>query len=127
MKNILLVGFGGFVGSVLRYAIGAQIVHFVPDAKFPWATLLVNVVGCFAVGVVAFSLERLDFYNSELRLLLITGLLGGFTTFSAFGLETLSLLRQDLWFLAALNIFLSIGLGLLAVYLGLRFVATSQL
>jgi len=123
MKNFLLVGLGGAVGAMLRYAVGGLVVHISPDSKFPWATLLVNILGCFAVGAIASSLERINFYNSELRLALITGLLGGFTTFSAFGLETLYLLRQGQLLLAGCNIAISVAVGLLAAYLGLRLFA----
>lgn len=121
MKNVLLVGLGGFVGSVLRFGVGAYFLHFYPSAKFPWATLAVNLAGCFAVGVVAIALERVSIHNSELRLLLITGFMGGFTTFSAFGLETFYLFREELIISALLNIGLNVILGIVFVYLGLRF------
>lgn len=91
-----------------------------PTARFPWATLFVNICGCLLVGIVAALLERVSTYNTELRLLIITGFLGGFTTFSAFGLETFALLREELFMQALLNIAYSIMLGLIAVYLGFR-------
>lgn len=82
----LLVALGGAVGAVVRYAVGMWAV---PDARWPWGTLAVNLVGSLAIGLLAPSLARHD----AARLLVVTGVLGGFTTFSAFSLDALALLH----------------------------------
>ena len=120
MKELLLVGTGGFFGSVLRYLAGAAFLRTFPDARFPWATFAVNISGCLAIGVIASILERTGSYNSELRLLLVTGVLGGFTTFSAFGLETLHLLRGQHIGLGVFNAVSSVALGVFAVWVGFK-------
>ncbi len=85
----LLVALGGAAGAVLRYAVGAWTVQTWPDARWPWGTLAVNLVGSLAIGVLAPGLARHD----ALRMLVVTGVLGGFTTFSAFSLDALALLH----------------------------------
>lgn len=127
MKELLIVGIGGGIGSVLRYKTGALITWLHSAGvissnalKFPWATFAVNIVGCFLIGLFAVSIERMTDHNAEARLLLITGLLGGFTTFSAFSLETLALLRTGSPLLAAVNAAASVALGLTAVWLGMK-------
>ena len=119
MKEILVVGCGGFIGSILRFKIGATILHSFPDARFPWGTWVVNVAGCLLVGLIAAALERVSFYNAEFRLLLITGFLGGFTTFSAFGLETVHLIKTGDLVLAAANVLATVTIGLTAVWCGM--------
>ena len=84
---------------------------------FPWGTLLVNVLGCAVIGVLAVAIERLTSLNTELRLLLITGFLGGFTTFSSFGLDTWALMRKGEWLYASAYVSASVGFGILAVAL----------
>ena len=91
-----------------------------PDVKFPWGTFFVNLLGCLLVGLVAGFIEKLSAYNAEFRLLLITGFLGGFTTFSAFGLETVSLLKAGHSGLGLLYAFSSLLLGGALVLLGLK-------
>jgi CrcB protein len=108
---VLLVAAGGAAGSVLRHLVSLLAVAWL-GAAFPWGTLAVNVIGSAAIGVLA-GLG----VQGELRLLLVTGLLGGFTTFSAFSLET-GLLAERHWGLAALYVAASLGLGLAAFALG---------
>jgi len=124
MKEILIVGAGGCCGSILRYKIGALFLHHLAadliGGRFPWATFIVNVVGCLLVGIAAGLIERFGAYNTEMRLLIITGFLGGFTTFSAFGLETVALYRGGSSYLALVNVLGSLLLGLLAVWCGLK-------
>ena len=125
MTRILLVGAGGFVGSVLRYALSSwvqqsargSLLPYGTGSLFPYGTLAVNVLGCFAIGILVQLAER-SAIDAEVRLLLATGLLGGFTTFSAFGNETLDLLREDARSLAAANVLANVLLGLAAVHLG---------
>lgn len=120
MTNILLVGFGGFFGSVARYLFGGWALQLTAQDRFPAGTFAVNVVGCLVIGVLAGLAERFEIFGPETRLFLFTGVLGGFTTFSAFGLETIHLLRRGDPWVAAAYVGLSVALGLLAVWLGFR-------
>ena len=104
MKALLLVGMGGAAGSMLRYLVSVAASAALGD-RFPWGTLAVNAIGSAAVGVLA-SLGLQD----PARLLLVTGLLGGFTTFSAFSLETALLWQRAPW-LAVLYVAASLGAG----------------
>ena len=119
MKGILLVALGGAVGSVARYKISGYVLHHTLDWRFPAGTFAVNVLGCLVAGVLAGLAEKHEFFSPEVRLLLFTGLLGGFTTFSAFGLETMYLLRRGDLAIAGANLVLSVIAGLLALALGL--------
>lgn len=123
MKEYLLVGFGGMIGSMLRYGCGSYFSQIAQSAKFPWGTFFVNIIGCLLIGVFAGFAQKLTLYNSEFRLLLIAGFLGGFTTFSAFGIESLYLLRAGHHFILFLYIISSVGLGILVAYLGLKIFA----
>ena len=119
MKGILLVALGGAVGSVARYKISGYVLHHTIDWRFPAGTFAVNVLGCLVAGVLAGLAEKHDLLSADARLLLFTGLLGGFTTFSAFGLETMYLVRRGDFVIAGANIVLSVIAGLLALALGL--------
>lgn len=90
--------------------------------KFPLSTFAVNVSGCLVAGVLAGLVVKHDFFSPEARLFLFTGLLGGFTTFSAFGLETVYLLQRHEVMLAVLNVGLSALAGILVLWLGMRFI-----
>jgi len=118
--NILLVGLGGFAGAVARYLLGGWVLHHTVAEKFPWSTFTVNVAGCLLMGVLSGFIERLDWFTPQIRLLLLTGLLGGFTTFSAFGLETVYLLRRGEVWIAAAYALASVVVCVLAVWLGMR-------
>jgi CrcB protein len=118
MTRVLLIGAGGFAGSVLRYWLSGLAQAAARDSLFPWGTLAVNLLGCLAIGVVAQLAEARGAFSPETRLLLVTGLLGGFTTFSAFGNETLLLLRDAERGLAAANVLANVILGLACVQLG---------
>lgn len=120
MKTVLLVAAGGGIGSVMRYLSGAFFAHSFPAARFPWGTLFVNLAGCFLIGIAAGWIEKLPAWNAELRLALITGFLGGFTTFSAFGLDTLQLTRTGQPVLAAVYACGSVIAGVIMVQAGLR-------
>jgi CrcB protein len=119
MKAILLVALGGAAGSVARYKLSGWILHHTLDWRFPAGTFAVNVAGCLLAGVLAGLAEKHELFTSEARLLLFTGLLGGFTTFSAFGLETMYLLRKGEVLVAGSNVVLSVAAGLLALWLGM--------
>jgi len=118
MTRLLLVGAGGFAGSVLRYALSALVQGAARGSTFPFGTLAVNLLGCLAIGLLAELAEEHPVFDAEMRALLFTGLLGGFTTFSAFGNETLDLLRGSHAGLAAGNAVAHVALGLTCVYLG---------
>lgn len=119
MKLILMAGLGGALGAAGRYALTSILLR-VTGPQFPWGTLAVNVLGSLAMGLVFGLLQqRLETLSPELRLFLTVGVLGGFTTFSAFSLDVVSLLqRQDVWG-AALYIGVSIVLSVGALALGL--------
>jgi CrcB protein len=116
MTNILLIGAGGFIGSVLRYLIGGMIQQYA--RSFPLGTLTVNVIGCFVIGLLAQIGESRGLFSDESRAFIFIGILGGFTTFSAFGNETINLMRNDQLINTVINIGGNIILGLLAVWLG---------
>lgn len=123
MHNILLVGLGGFLGSIARYKLGGLVLHMTVQQRFPFGTFTVNVLGCLVVGLLAGAAERYEAFGPDARLFLFTGLLGGFTTFSAFGLETMHLVRRGDLTTAALYAGGSVVLGLAAVWLGLTLVS----
>ncbi|WP_160004010.1 fluoride efflux transporter CrcB [Rhizobium sp. 18055] len=118
MTQVLLVAFGGAIGSVLRYFVGQWALR-VMGPGFPWGTLTVNVVGCFVIGVFAEMIARRFGASADLRLLLITGFLGGFTTFSAFSLDAISLFERGDLASGAVYMIASVGLSMLAVFAGL--------
>ena len=119
MKAILLVALGGAVGSVARYKLSGYVLHHTIDWRFPAGTFAVNVIGCLVAGVLAGLAEKHDLLSPDTRLLLFTGVLGGFTTFSAFGLETMHLLKRGDVAVAAANVVLSVAAGLAALWLGM--------
>ena len=122
MQGMLLVGLGGFLGAIARYKLGGLVLHLTAQGRFPFSTFTVNVLGCLVVGVLAGLAERHHAFGPDTRLFLFTGLLGGFTTFSAFGLETVHLVRRGEVVTAALYAGASVTLGIAAVWLGLKLV-----
>ena len=115
----LLAGLGGFLGSVGRYALSGAVQSMLPASRFPWGTLAVNVAGCFAIGILGGLAEHRALLTAEARVFLMIGLLGGFTTFSSFGFETLALLRDGQFLGASSNVIAQMLLCLLAAWLGL--------
>lgn len=122
LHGLLLVGLGGCLGSMARYSLGAWVLHLGVQGRFPLGTFLVNVLGCWVVGMLAGAGVRYQWFGADVRLFLFTGLLGGFTTFSAFGLETLHLLRDGDVGVALLYVGGSVVLGIALVWLGFRLV-----
>ena len=118
-KNILIVGLGGAAGSMLRYAV-QKLFYTQSAAAFPTGTLLVNISGCFLIGILLSLLTRSLTWNEEMKLLLMTGFCGGFTTFSAFTLEGLGLLKENKTTLFIIYIAASVVGGLLATFIGIR-------
>lgn len=119
MKHVLLVGLGGAIGSILRYMVSLYFTKQVTSV-FPFGTFFVNIIGCFMVGLLIGFLGKQSNIQPELKLLLIVGFCGGFTTFSTFSAETISLFQSGQIGLALLNVGLSVSIGLLAMWLGLK-------
>lgn len=118
--QLLVAGLGGFFGAASRHAVGLWIGQVTSRHWFPTATLLVNVLGCFLIGM----LGRIAGLTGYWRLFVITGVLGGLTTFSSFGFQNLELVRDRHAWCAALNIILHVVLGLGAVWVGYWLVGT---
>lgn len=118
MQNFFLVGAGGFAGAVFRYYFGGWIFQLHPQTKFPLSTLLVNLVGCLLIGALGALAHHFNAFSPQSRLFIFTGVLGGFTTYSAFGFETFYLLRNHETGLAILNVLLTVAFGLALVWLG---------
>ena len=123
MKDLLLVGLGGFIGSVARYKLGGLVLHLAAQQRFPVSTFAVNVLGCLVMGLLAGVAARYEVFGPGTRLLLFTGVLGGFTTFSAFGLESTQLVRRGEFWIAALYAGSSVVLGIAAVWVGIKLIA----
>jgi CrcB protein len=122
LKQIFIVAIGGAIGSVARYKLGGFTLHHTQSWNFPVSTFSVNVIGCLAIGLLAALVEHHDLFSPSIRLLLFTGLLGGFTTFSAFGYESIFLLRRGLISTAAGYVALSVTCGLAAVVAGMKII-----
>ena len=120
LQGVLLVGIGGCLGSIARYLLGGLVMQWSGQDRFPFGTLAVNVIGCLAAGVLAGIAERHQVLGPDARLFLFVGLLGGFTTFSAFGLETMQLLRRGDTGSAMLYAGASVALGITAIWLGMK-------
>lgn len=113
IKDILMVGLGGFVGSALRYAISFLMAPLVVATSFPWATLSVNLLGSLAIGVVLAMGTSGSFY-----FFCVAGLCGGFTTFSTLSLELFEMIRAGETTMAVIYLLLSICIGVVAVWAG---------
>lgn len=118
LRPVLLVGVGGFVGSVGRYLVGGWVHRAMPFVAFPVGTLVVNVAGCLAIGLLAGLAEARQLFGPDLRVFLLIGVLGGFTTFSSFAHESLALARDAELGRALLNVAAQVVLGLVAAWLG---------
>ncbi len=118
MIKLLLVGSGGFIGSVFRYLISGWVYQFFNITGFPWGTFAVNFLGCLVIGFLGGFSEEHNIFSGEARLFLFIGLLGGFTTFSTFGYETFAFLRDGQFTEAIFNVLLQVLLCLAAVWLG---------
>lgn len=121
MLKLLLVGLGGFLGSVVR-ALVSNFVQQSSGSKFPFGTFAVNIVGCFVIGFLSQLGESKEIFSAETRSFIFVGILGGFTTYSSFGNETVNLWRGGNTGLAFANIAAQLIVGLSAVWIG-RFAA----
>lgn len=124
MRFILLVGTGSFIGGVCRYLLSMLVQSKSPSA-FPYGTLMVNLSGCLLIGILFGFFERTQ-VSIEWRLLLVTGILGGFTTFSAFSGETYNLIKSGNSGNAILYVALSVVLGISLTFLGAWIIKTSS-
>lgn len=119
MMNYLLVGIGGFAGALIRYAVSGWFSERLADGGFPWGTLVVNITGSLLLGFLSSVAIERGVMTPETRLALMVGLLGAYTTFSTWSLETVNLLRAGSVFLAAVNAAGSLIAGLTSVWLGI--------
>ena len=117
IRLLFIIGSGSFIGGIARFLISRYVQNQALSA-FPYGTFLVNVAGCFLIGIFYGLSERGNLMNAELRMFLTVGFCGGFTTFSAFANENISLLREGDFFYFALYTSLSVFLGLMATYIG---------
>ena len=118
IKFILLIGIGGFIGTVFRYLLGGFIQNISGSISFAFGTLAVNTIGCFIIGFLAYLIEARAMLNTEIRAFLLVGILGAFTTFSTFGHDSFNHIAESKFHLALINIGAHIFLGLSAVYFG---------
>ena len=122
--DILSVGVGGFAGAILRFGLTSATTKWTIATGVPIGTIAVNLIGCFAMGLFAAFADQREIWQSPARSFLAVGLLGGFTTFSAFGHESFALLRSGELGLALLNAGAQLVLGVIAVWLGYALVAS---
>lgn len=118
MLKVLLVGIGGFLGSIARYLMSGYVQQWSRSISFPYGTLAVNLLGCLIIGFLAQLADARGVFSAESRAFVFVGILGGFTTFSSFGNETMNLLRDGEALLAFANVAVHIVVGLAAVWLG---------
>lgn len=121
INNFLLVGLGGGLGSIARYACQRCIGNLYPNV-FPWGTLAVNCIGCFLIGLFWASSFKQTTDATNWKLFLMTGICGGFTTFSAFTLEGITLIKEQRTGLFFLYVAASVLLGLAATYIGVKII-----
>lgn len=118
LRTLLIVGTGGFIGSVMRYLVQLFVERDM-SSTFPWGTFVANIAGSFIIGVVFALAQKGNLLSAEWRLFLAVGICGGFTTFSAFAYNNLTMLKDGVYGQFILNVGGSLFFGLLAVYLGM--------
>lgn len=118
LPQLLWVGLGGFLGSIARFVMAGIFNRFSPMLGFPIGTLTVNMFGCFLIGLLYGLAETRSLLGPDIRIFLFIGVLGGFTTYSTFGFESLELLKDGAMLKASANILLHVFVGLAAVWLG---------
>jgi len=118
LLKLSIIGAGGFIGAVLRFLISSWVQTRSGSIVFPFGTLAVNMIGCLLIGLLTYLVETRSFFSVETRNFILIGLLGAFTTFSTFGIETLGLIRDNRIDLAALNAGSQVVIGVGLVWLG---------
>ena len=118
MVNAALVGVGGFIGAIFRYGLSGFVQRSAVIVAFPYGTLVVNMLGCLLIGITVGFIDSRQIINPEFRSFVLVGVLGGFTTYSTFGMETFVLLRDADFLRAAGNVLIHIVLGLVLVWIG---------
>jgi CrcB protein len=118
MERVLLVGLGGFIGSIVRYLLSGVSHSLFPRSAFPIGTVIVNLSGCFIIGLLSQLAESRNVFTDLTMALVFVGILGGFTTFSAFGNATINLFRSGEYLLASTYVLVQIMGGLLFVWMG---------
>ena len=118
MTRLLIIGAGGFLGSILRYLVSGVVQNTLWNITFPLGTAFVNLSGCFIIGFITELAEARGFLSDPVRAFFVIGVLGGYTTFSSFGNETINLFRSGESYLALGNIALEVILGLACVWFG---------
>lgn len=118
MRDALIAGAGGFIGTVLRFLLNTWVYRVFAYPIFPYGTFLVNMIGCLLIGLLGGLADSRNIFSPEYRIFIFIGILGGFTTFSSFGYDTFGLVRSGHFSLASLNVILQVFLGLSAVWLG---------
>lgn len=117
MQKTILIALAGLVGTLLRYWLSTVVAKQYGET-FPWGTMAVNLIGCVGAGVVFFLTEERFVLNPTLRTVILIGLIGGFTTFSSYSLQTFALLRDGEFGMAVVNVITSNLLGLFMVWIG---------
>jgi CrcB protein len=115
--KILLLSAGGALGALFRYGLGGM-VYKVAGTHFPFGTLVVNIIGCLLIGFFGVLHQEKFILGPNLKLFLMIGVLGAFTTFSTFGYETWELMKASEWLKAGLNVFLSVSLSFIGLWIG---------
>lgn len=118
MGNLFLIGVGGFLGAIVRYWLSGRFQELSGSIGFPYGTLAVNLIGCLVLGLLTWLVDARGLFGPETRSLFIIGLLGAFTTFSTFSLETLNLLLARQFLPAFTNVAANNLLGLFALLAG---------
>lgn len=118
MKEVMLVFLGGGIGSALRYLVSKSFSGWINN-PFPYSTFVVNIIGCFLIGIFLTLPEKYDWFTVEYRLFLATGICGGFTTFSTFSYENYALIKEGDYIYFVSYTVLSFAIGLAATFFGM--------
>ncbi|MFZ1679119.1 MAG: fluoride efflux transporter CrcB [Saprospiraceae bacterium] len=117
-RILLLIGIGGFIGSIARYAAASWLTRIIPSV-FPYGTFAVNITGCLAIGLIYGLSQRFHWVTPEWGFFLATGFCGGYTTFSTFAYENITLLQNSNYLMFAMYSIGSFAIGLLSVFAGI--------
>ncbi len=118
MLKLMIVGAGGFIGAILRYLVSGFVQTNLTSASFPYGTMTVNLIGCFVIGIGGGLMANRPIFSPEMRAFIFIGILGSFTTFSTFGLESFNLIKDGQSVSAAMYLMGSVAVGIAAVHIG---------